>query len=55
VKLVRSLNHKLDQVERRVEVLVRGAAGDLESSSYEGEIGAAETGRPAKKDGDVPF
>jgi len=50
VKLVRSLNHKLDEVERRVEVLMRGAGGNLESSSYEGETGA-----PAKKDDDIPF
>jgi exodeoxyribonuclease VII small subunit len=50
VKLVRSLNHKLDEVERRVEVLMRGAGGGLESSPYEGETGA-----PAKKDDDVPF
>lgn len=50
VKLVRSLNHKLDEVERRVEVLMRGTGGDLESSPYEGETGA-----PSKKDDDVPF
>ncbi len=55
VKLVRSLNHKLDEVERRVEVLMRGAGGALESSPYEGEIGATNTGRAAKKDDDVPF
>jgi exodeoxyribonuclease VII small subunit len=50
VKLVRSLNHKLDEVERRVEVLMRGAGGDLKSSDYEGELPP-----DAKKDDDVPF
>jgi exodeoxyribonuclease VII small subunit len=55
VKLVRSLNHKLDEVERRVEVLMRGAGGDLEASPYEGENDAADGDRRAKKDDDVPF
>src|SRR5277367_3419793 len=55
VKLVRSLNHKLDEVERRVEVLMRGAGGDLESSPYESENDAADGDRRAKKDDDVPF
>jgi exodeoxyribonuclease VII small subunit len=55
VKLVRSLNHKLDEVERRVEVLMRGAGGDLRSTPYEGETGAADLGSAAKKDDDVPF
>jgi exodeoxyribonuclease VII small subunit len=55
VKLVRSLNHKLDEVERRVEVLTRGAGGDLRSTPYEGETGAADPGSAAKKDDDIPF
>ena len=55
VRLVRSLNHKLDEVERRVEVLMRGAGGELKSSPYEGETGAADLGGMTKKDADVPF
>ena len=57
VKLVRSLNHKLDEVERRVEVLMRGAGGDLKSSAYEVETGAEDGGRTTKKgdDEEVPF
>jgi len=55
VKLVRSLNHKLDEVERRVEVLTRGAGGDLKSSAYEGETDVADLGGAAKKEDDVPF
>jgi exodeoxyribonuclease VII small subunit len=57
VGLVRSLNYKLDEVERRVEVLMRGAGGDLRSTPYEGETGAADNGGTTKKtdDEDVPF
>jgi exodeoxyribonuclease VII small subunit len=57
VGLVRSLNRKLDEVERRVEVLMRGAGGDLRSTRYEGEIGEADNGGATKKtdDEDVPF
>ncbi len=31
VALVRALNHRLDEIERRVEVLTRTAQGDLKS------------------------
>jgi exodeoxyribonuclease VII small subunit len=55
VRLVRSLNRKLDEVERRVEVLMRGADGELKSIPYEGEGGAEETAETSKKDDDVPF
>lgn len=55
VRLVRSLNRKLDEVERRVEVLMRGADGELKSTPYEGEGGAEETAGTEKKDDDVPF
>lgn len=37
VGLVRSLNQKLDEVERRVEVLVRGVDGGLKTAPYRGE------------------
>lgn len=55
VRLVRSLNRKLDEVERRVEVLMRGADGALKSTPYEGEDGADETAGTTKKDDDIPF
>jgi len=55
VGLVRSLNHKLDEVERRVEVLMRNASGELRSSPYEGEAAASDSGGTRKKDDDVPF
>ena len=55
VRLVRSLNRKLDEVERRVEVLMRGADGALKSVPYEGEGAAEETAETVKKDDDVPF
>ena len=54
VALVRSLNQKLDEVERRVEVLVRSAQGDLKTTPFQGEIGAKDDGG-AKDDDDVPF
>ena len=55
VRLVRSLNRKLDEVERRVEVLMRGADGELKSAPYEGEGAAADVNGATKKDDDVPF
>jgi exodeoxyribonuclease VII small subunit len=55
VRLVRSLNHKLDAVERRVEVLMRGADGELKSTPYEGEGPTTDTNGATKKDDDVPF
>jgi exodeoxyribonuclease VII small subunit len=57
VGLVRSLNRKLDEVERRVEVLMRGTGGDLKSVPHEGEAGPAANGGTTKKsdDEEVPF
>lgn len=57
VGLVRSLNHKLDEVERRVEILTRGAGGDLKRTPYEGETGGADDGVIGKRgdDEEVPF
>jgi exodeoxyribonuclease VII small subunit len=57
VGLVRSLNRKLDEVERRVEVLMRGAGGELQSTAYDGETGATDNGGATKKDDDedIPF
>jgi exodeoxyribonuclease VII small subunit len=38
VALVRSLNQKLDEVERRVEVLIRDSRGELKRSPYQGDL-----------------
>ena len=38
VTLVRSLNQKLDEVERRVEVLIRDSRGELKRSPYQGDL-----------------
>jgi|SRR5690242_9578522 exodeoxyribonuclease VII small subunit len=35
VGLVRSLNQKLDEVERKVELLMRNAQGDLKTAPYD--------------------
>ena len=50
VTLVKSLNQKLDEVERKVELLTRNAEGRLQTSSLDKEIGAT-----APPDDDVPF
>jgi exodeoxyribonuclease VII small subunit len=63
VALVRSLNHKLDEIERKVEVLIKTAQGDLKSLPFEagaGEAGDAESGEggaqaDTDKDDDTPF
>jgi exodeoxyribonuclease VII small subunit len=39
VALVRSLNGRLDEAERKVEVLMRGADGTLHSEPFSGEPG----------------
>ena len=39
VALVKSLNRKLDEVERKVELLTRNAEGRLQSSPLENESG----------------
>jgi exodeoxyribonuclease VII small subunit len=38
VALVRSLNQKLEQVEKKIEVLVRDSQGELRTTSYRNEI-----------------
>ncbi|SRR5579875_1195979 len=63
VALVRSLNHKLDEIERKVEVLIKTAQGELRSVPFE----ASEQANPplseaerdsgqndADKDDDIP-
>jgi exodeoxyribonuclease VII small subunit len=39
VGLVRSLNQKLDEADRRIEVLTRDAAGDLHVAPYDHPAG----------------
>ena len=41
VSLVRSLNQKLDEVERRVEVLIRDSRGELKRTPYQGDFAPA--------------
>jgi exodeoxyribonuclease VII small subunit len=43
VALVRSLNQKLDEIEKKVEVLSRNSQGDLRTTPYEG----LEEGNPS--------
>ncbi len=52
VGLVRSLNQKLDEVDRRVEVLTRGAQGQLKVILYQNENGAEETRDESADDDD---
>ena len=54
VGLVRTLNQKLDEVERRVEVLMRGAQVELRSTPYQGETSGKDDGGSGE-DEDVPF
>ena len=59
VGLVRSLNEKLDEVERKVELLMRNAHGDLKATPY--DPAAAKSGNlpaegaPRKDEDDTPF
>jgi exodeoxyribonuclease VII small subunit len=59
VGLVRSLNEKLDEVERKVELLMRNAHGDLKATPF--DPAAAKSGKapaedaPRKDDDDTPF
>ncbi|MBF6568864.1 MAG: exodeoxyribonuclease VII small subunit [Candidatus Binataceae bacterium] len=62
VALVRSLNQKLDDIERKVEVLVKSAQGDLKSVPYESPAGEStnQSGEDSSishtdKDDDIPF
>ena len=40
VALIKSLNQKLDEVERKVELLTRNAEGRLQTSSLDDELNA---------------
>ena len=54
VALVRSLNHKLDEVEKKVEVLIRNAQGELSTAPYE-PAAADKVGERDDQDDDQPF
>jgi exodeoxyribonuclease VII small subunit len=54
VSLVRSLNQRLDEIERKVEVLTRNAQGEIKSAPLkEGEndsgSGGGQTGSPGNQ------
>jgi exodeoxyribonuclease VII small subunit len=53
VMLVKALNHKLDEVERKVELLTRSAGGELRTAAFEESIDEQPAG--AKDDDETPF
>jgi len=50
VGLVRTLNHRLDEVDRRVEVLTRAGSGELKTASYLGDRDLQDTSDGATAD-----
>lgn len=54
VALVRSLNQKLDEVEKKVELLMRDAQGELKTGPYEPAAGQKSDERDDGDD-DLPF
>jgi exodeoxyribonuclease VII small subunit len=54
VTLVKSLNQKLDEVERKVELLTRNAEGQLEGAVLAAESGTRQAAE-ASDDEDIPF
>ncbi|HUA33373.1 MAG TPA: exodeoxyribonuclease VII small subunit [Candidatus Binataceae bacterium] len=54
VALVKALNHKLDDVQRKVELLTRNAEGQLESAVLGSESAASQSSEAADDD-DIPF
>jgi exodeoxyribonuclease VII small subunit len=53
VALVRSLNQRLDEVERRVELVLRDSRGELKRAPYQSEVPARDNGEV--DDDDIPF
>jgi exodeoxyribonuclease VII small subunit len=47
VGLVRSLNQKLDQVEKKIEVLVRDSQGELRTTPYRNEVKSEDDEDPS--------
>ena len=54
VVLVKALNRKLDEVERKVELLTRSAGGELRTAPFRREPGH-EHPAGAKDDDETPF
>ena len=57
VSLVKSLNHKLDEVEKKVELLVRNSQGGLATTTLQQQSDSNQTGSQtaSKDDEDIPF
>ena len=59
VMLVKALNGKLDEVERKVELLTRSAGGELRTASFEpsseSEKNENENSAGAEDDDETPF
>jgi exodeoxyribonuclease VII small subunit len=55
VALVKSLTQKLDEVERKVEMLTRDTEGKLVSEPFEDAEAPAKPRRPRENDDDIPF
>ena len=55
--LVKALNGKLDEVERKVELLTRSAGGELRTAPFEpsSERNENENSAGAKDDDETPF
>ncbi|HEY6418477.1 MAG TPA: exodeoxyribonuclease VII small subunit [Candidatus Binataceae bacterium] len=51
VALVKSLNHKLDEVERKVELLTRNAEGELQRAPFDNDQQAGAPGGGAQSGG----
>lgn len=54
VALVKALNSKLDEVERKVEMLTRSAGGELRTAPFE-DSSDDRTPAGAKDDDETPF
>jgi exodeoxyribonuclease VII small subunit len=54
VALVKALNHKLDEVERKVELLTRDAGGELRTEPFESDA-SAEAAGGGEDDDETPF
>ncbi len=52
VALVRSLNTKLDEAEKKVEVLAKNAQGELRTTPFEIPAGESANAAPDKPDSD---
>lgn len=53
VALVRSLNHKLDEIERKVEVLIKTTQGELKGVPFESGQGEPGIAQPLESGADA--